>query len=152
MLIEIRNISGPETYPVRHPVLRAGRPIIDCVLKGDDLDTTIHLGVYVDSQLAAVGTFLLNHDATITQLKHHRLEHCYQLRGMAVLQEMQGKQLGKKLLNHGEQLLIKKGVTALWFNARINAVPFYEKLGYEKVSAAYEVALIGTHYNMYKSL
>lgn len=152
MNLEIRNISGLETYPVRHPVLRHGRPVEDCYFTGDDLDTTIHLGIFVENKLVGVATFLLNHDATITSLQHHNKESCYQLRGMAVLKEMRGSQLGEKLLQKGEKLLIKNGVTALWFNARIAAVPFYKRLDYKVISDPFEIEPIGTHYKMYKSL
>ncbi len=152
MNLVISKISGKETYPVRHPVLRAGRPIEDCYFTGDELETTIHLGLFIKEELVAVGTFLSNLDATIEQLKYHKIEQCYQLRGMAVLKEMQGKQLGKNLLIAAEQLLYAKDVTALWFNARTVAVPFYEKMGYEKISEAFEIENVGTHYKMYKSL
>lgn len=152
MNIEIRSISAIETYPVRHPVLRAGRPIEDCHFKGDELPTTLHVGAFIDEKIAAVATFLLHKDTTVIELQHHENEKCYQLRGMAVLEEMQGKQLGKKLLENGEHLLKKNNGTALWFNARINAVPFYEKQGYKVISEAFEIVPIGIHYKMYKSL
>lgn len=152
MNLEIRNISGEATYPVRHPVLRAGRPIEDCCFKGDELSTTFHVGAFINDKIVAVATFLLHKDATIEEIKHHTEEQCYQLRGMAVLEEIQGKQVGKKLLEYGEQFLRNKKVSALWFNARVKAVPFYEKLGYQVISDAFEIEPIGTHYKMYKSL
>ncbi len=39
----IREISSQETFKVRHPVLRQGRPLEDCAFTDDDLETTIHL-------------------------------------------------------------------------------------------------------------
>jgi len=152
MNIEIHSISGLETYPVRHPVLRIGRPIEDCYFNGDELRDTIHLGAYLDNNLIAVATFLLNRDPAIIELENHHKSFCYQLRGMAVLKHMQGKQIGKKLLHHAERLLIEKKVTALWFNARTIAVPFYKKQGYQIASAPFEIKSVGEHYKMYKSL
>lgn len=152
MNIEIRNITALETYPVRQPVLRAGRPVEDCYFNGDHLETTLHLGAFMDNELVAVATFLKNKDATITALHNHKTQCCYQLRGMAVLKKMQGKNIGKHLLNHAVQLLRDNGATALWFQARVKALPFYEKLGYQIVSLPFEIEIIGTHYKMYQSL
>lgn len=152
MTLIIRNISAIETYPVRHPVLRAGRPVTDCYFEGDDLTTTFHLGAYVDQQLKGVATFLMYQDDSIEELKTYNFKQCYQLRGMAVLHEMQGQQLGKKLINHAEETLKNKNVLALWFNARESAVSFYEKMGYQIVSKPFEINTVGTHYKMYKAL
>ena len=38
----IKNISANETFLVRHPVLRAGKPIENCKFDGDELETTQH--------------------------------------------------------------------------------------------------------------
>ena len=144
--ISIKQINAKGTYPVRHPVLRAGRPIEDCEFSGDDLETTIHLGLYLDNTLAGVATFL-KQDNTIfnTTLQ-------YQLRGMAVLKKHQGKRLGEALLKHGETLLKKKGATLLWFNARVIAVPFYKRNGYTIIGDSFEIPKVGTHFVMYKTL
>ncbi|MGJ8683405.1 MAG: GNAT family N-acetyltransferase [Nonlabens sp.] len=150
--LSIHRISGIETYPVRHPVLRAGRPLADCYFNGDDLETTFHFGLFLNNEVVAVATFLRNQDSGITFIESEKKDSIYQLRGMAVLKELQGKQLGKKLLNHAEHFLQEKEVTTLWFNARILAVPFYEKLGYKKVGTPFEIEPIGTHYKMFKSL
>ena len=71
---------------------------------------------------------------------------------MAVLKQTQGKQIGKRLLHHAELLLKEKNITALWFNARNIAAPFYKKQGYQIVSDSFEIESIGPHYKMYKSL
>lgn len=152
MSLKIRNILAIETYPVRHPVLRAGRPINDCHFEGDDLSTTYHLGAYVNEQLKGVASFLMHQDVSIEELKTFNIKQCYQLRGMAVLNEMQGQHIGKNLINHAEEMLKNKNALALWFNARESAVSFYKKNGYQIVSEPYEIATIGTHYKMYKAL
>lgn len=152
MYISVKLITARETYPVRHPVLRAGRPLEDCAFDSDDLETTMHLGAYLEDQLVGVATFVLNNDARIPALAAVALEKCYQLRGMAVLENLQGKNIGRKLLMHGESLLKQNGTTHLWFNARELAIPFYKKLGYLIVSDIFEIVPIGMHYKMHKSL
>lgn len=147
--MEIKQITALETYPVRHPVLRAGRPVEDCAFDGDNLLTTIHLGALMDNELVGVATFMKNSTSLFNSLPANQM---YQLRGMAVLEKVQGHGLGKKILLHAETLLRTKQVSLLWFNARINAVPFYEKLGYHIKGDSFEIPLIGKHYKMYKQL
>ena len=143
---EVKSIQARETYAVRHPVLRQGRPLASCAFSGDDLRNTLHLGGYYQGRLAAVATFLpQDHPEWNTS-------PTYQLRGMAVLREFQGKGLGLRILKYGEQALIERGVEVLWMNARINAVPFYEKQGYHKRGTEFEIAGIGPHYVMHKRL
>ncbi len=144
--IEIKKISSKDTYAVRHPVLRKDKPIEDCVFKDDDLETTVHLGLMFKSELVGVATFLKNSNIVFAE------KNQYQLRGMAVLETFQGYKFGALLLEHGEQLLIHKKVERLWFNARKNAVPFYEKHGYKIIGDTFEIPNVGIHYVMTKML
>ncbi|MDP5077964.1 MAG: GNAT family N-acetyltransferase [Nonlabens sp.] len=148
----IKLLRAIETYPVRLAVLRKGRTINDCAFPGDDLTSTFHLGAHHDEELVAVATFLIQKDNQIEQLKNADSSHCYQLRGMAVLDSVQGKHVGSDLLLHGEQLLRERGCSHVWFNAREGAVPFYKKQGYQIVSDIFEIVPVGMHYKMYKAL
>ena len=64
--IQIKEISSLETYSVRHPVLREGRPIEDCSFDGDDLSTTFHLGLFYEDVLVGVASFMKNNHALFT--------------------------------------------------------------------------------------
>jgi hypothetical protein len=60
--IELRPISAVETHLVRHPMLRHGRPIEDCVFEGDELESTFHLGAFHNLELIGVASaFLKQH-------------------------------------------------------------------------------------------
>jgi GNAT superfamily N-acetyltransferase len=148
----IKQLTARETYPVRHAVLRKGRPLKDCAFEGDNLATTFHLGAFHKNELVAVATFVLNKAPDIIQLQQVEEATCYQLRGMAVLEELQGQQIGKMLLLQGEHILREKNIKFLWFNAREIAIPFYKKLGYSIVSDIFEIIPVGMHYKMYKVL
>ena len=52
------------------------------------------------------------------------------LRQMAVSSDSQGKGIGQKLMMTAEDFAKNNGFRLLELNARITAVPFYEKLGY----------------------
>lgn len=71
---------------------------------------------------------------------------------MAVLISHQKKGLGKKLIHYGENLLQQKSTSIIWCNAREVAVDFYKINGYNTISKPFNIAGIGLHYVMYKSI
>jgi len=75
-----------------------------------------------------------------------------QLRYMAVDDEYQGKGIGRAIIEHMEQCAKSNSAKELFFNARDNALGFYEKLGYHFIAKTY--LLFGTiqHYKMSKKL
>jgi len=52
------------------------------------------------------------------------------LRQMAVLNDLQGKGIGRALMNFAENLARDRGFRKIVMHARKNAVGFYEKMGY----------------------
>ena len=52
--LEIKSISSSETYPIRHEVLRVGRPIESCKFDGDEQTETIHYGAFENNKLVGV--------------------------------------------------------------------------------------------------
>ena len=142
----IKEISSSDTISVRHPVLRAGKPIDSCRFDGDDLDTTKHFGIFEEENLVGVISIFKNNHA------YFENNDCYQIRGMAVLENFQKQGLGEKLLMHSEEYIRNQKSSLIWFNARQTAVGFYEKLGYKKNADAFEIQDVGTHYVMYKKL
>ncbi|WP_191860463.1 GNAT family N-acetyltransferase [Hanstruepera ponticola] len=143
--LSLKTISAQETYPVRHPILREGRPLSECEFEGDEDPTTIHLGLYSKEKLIGVATFLKKSNPCFSEKVQ------YQLRGMAILQRFQNKGLGKIILDEAERLLTNK-CHRIWFNARKIAVNFYEKNGYKKTGEPFEIANVGVHYVMTKKI
>jgi len=56
MKFEITQITAEDTYPLRHALLRKGRPLSSCILEGDDAPETIHLGVFFENDLIGIGS------------------------------------------------------------------------------------------------
>lgn len=146
MTTEIKLIQALETYPVRHPVLRTGKPIATCRFEGDDLETTQHLGLFANHQLVGVVTLMESTHALFQEKKQ------FQMRGMAVLNEFQGKGLGARLVEKAEQFVQNQACEILWFNAREIAVPFYQKMGFKIIGEPFDILEIGKHFVMYKIL
>jgi len=143
---DIQEILASETYSVRHPVLRPGKPIASCRFEGDELATTKHFGLLVNKQLAGVVSVFKNCSP------FSDVEGQYQLRGMAVLSSHQKKRYGEALLKYAEDYLKSENAQIIWFNARLVAIGFYEKLGYATVGEPFEIGDIGIHYVMFRKL
>ena len=73
------------------------------------------------------------------------------LRQMAVLNDLQGKGIGKALMQFAENLARDRGYRRITMHARKNALGFYEKMGYKKIGKEFEEITI-PHYVMEKEL
>src|SRR5690554_355421 len=142
----IKQIYAEETYPIRQVVLRKGGPIETCVFDGDLDENTFHLGILSNTDLIGVASFMKNKFPLFSE------DEQYQLRGMAILKEFQHQGLGKRLIEEGENILNKRKVDLLWFNAREIAVEFYKNKGYIIAGNAFTIPNIGIHYVMLKKL
>lgn len=143
---EIREIGSAETYAVRNPVLRPGKPVETCRFDGDDLHSTTHFGLYENGDLAGV--------ASLFRAKHPAFpdERQFQLRGMAVLEDFQGRKFGQELVYACEDMARRGAAEIIWFNARENAVGFYDRMGYKITGKPFPIGDIGPHYVMFKRM
>lgn len=73
------------------------------------------------------------------------------LRQMAVLNDLQGKGIGRALMNFAENLARDRGYKIIRMHARDNAVGFYEKVGY-KIKGDKFIEITIPHYLMEKDL
>ncbi len=146
MMHSIQKIASTETYPVRHIVLRAGKPIESCQFQGDELETTNHFGYYINNQIIGViSIFEINN-------KQFLVQKSFQIRGMAVLPSFQKQGIGEALVKESEKFCTTQKANLIWFNARTTAVGFYQKMGYEIVGSEFEINEVGPHFLMFKYL
>ncbi len=73
------------------------------------------------------------------------------LRQMAVINDLQGKGIGRVLMNFAENIARDRGYKTLTMHARKNALGFYEKMGY-KIAGGEFTEITIPHYVMEKSL
>jgi ribosomal protein S18 acetylase RimI-like enzyme len=73
------------------------------------------------------------------------------LRQMAVLNDLQGKGIGRALMNFAENIARDRGFRILRMHARKNALGFYEKMGYKVKSEQFTEITI-PHFVMEKQL
>lgn len=144
---KILRITAEETYAVRQPVLRPGRPAAECIFEGDTATDTLHLGAFIAESLVGVASFMKNSHAFFKEPVQ------FQLRGMAVLPDFRNKKLGEKLLLQGEKELLREHKELLlWFNARESAIDFYRRYGYETKGDLFMIPNVCRHIVMYKPL
>lgn len=146
MQCDIKKISAEKTHAIRHPMLRQGRPIEDCVFNGDKDPKTIHLGAFIENKL--VGVLSAYQKSTSA----FEVKESYQIRGVAVLTTAHRKGIGRALMANIEHQLKQRKIDLIWLNARITAVDFYTTLAYQQKGKAFEIEDIGTHYCFYKIL
>lgn len=145
-MVVIKIISAAETFAVRHPVLRAGLPLESCHFMGDDLETTVHFGLFYDDILAGVVSIFEAKNKLFSE------EYQYQVRGMAVLEEYQGKDFGTSLFNYCVDYCANQKINFIWFNARIVAVPFYKKMNCQEIGDIFDIESAGKHIVMFKKI
>ncbi len=142
----IKNLTAIETFSVRHPVLRAGKPIETCNFDGDNLITTTHFGFFDNEILVGVITLKEERNPLFDQSTQYRI------RGMAVLENYRKAGIGSKLVQHTENFVKQKNGGLIWFNARIVALGFYQNLGFQIIGDYFVIDDIGKHFLMYKNL
>jgi ribosomal protein S18 acetylase RimI-like enzyme len=146
MMHSIQKITATETYPVRHIVLRAGKPIESCQFDRDELVSTHHFGYYLNNQIIGViSLFEIKNEQFVAQKP-------FQIRGMAVLPTFQKQGIGEALVSEAEKFITTQKADLIWFNARTTAVGFYQKMGYEILGPEFEIYDVGPHFLMYKKL
>jgi len=73
------------------------------------------------------------------------------LRQMAVINDLQGKGIGRALMNFAENIARDRGFKKISMHARKNVVGFYEKMGY-KIAGNEFVEITILHFTMEKEL
>lgn len=146
MELHIEFITAEDTTDLRHRVLRENKPISSCAMDGDNLESTMHIGAFLDSK--CVGILSLFKAST----RDIALNMQYQLRGMAVDPNYRNQNIGKALVHFAEDNLKTRKVSVLWCNARTSAVDFYKSLGYTIMTEEFHIPEVGPHFRMFKRL
>ena len=85
----IKQITALKTFPVRHPVLRAKKPIESCHFDRDTLEFTVHSELYdSDNLLGEVSFFEAKNDSFTIEIQ-------FQIRKISVLTALK-KRFGRK--------------------------------------------------------
>jgi predicted GNAT family N-acyltransferase len=123
--MDVVEIQPAETHPLRRSVLRDGTASDEVEFDGDDLSATFHLGVRDGGELVAISTWIERRFPDLPALVG------YQVRGMATDPARRGEGLGARLLVAGIERCVSAGAGVVWARARLTALAFYERHGFE---------------------
>lgn len=130
-MTEVVEIAAADTHDLRRRILRADTPSDVVVWDGDDDPATFHLGARVDERLIAISTWLRR------RYPDRPAQDAFQLRGMATDPSFRGSGVSDRLLLAGLARCSAAGATLVWARARVAALSFYERHGFEAVGAEY---------------
>jgi ribosomal protein S18 acetylase RimI-like enzyme len=99
----------------------------------------LHIAAYEDDQMLGCCMLVQEDPQTV------------RLRQMAVLNDLQGKGIGRALMQFAENLARDRGYKKITMHARKNAIGFYEKMGYRRQGDEFTEITIA-HYVMEKEL
>ena len=142
--VTLRPVDAEAVRPLRREVLRRGQPPEAAVYPHDDDPRTVHLGAFApDGALVGIATLLPPENRMAGQAPYRAPGARF--RGMGVLPDWQKRGVGKRLLAEVRHLAKQRGAEELWANARVSAVPFYERQGLRVVSGPFEIPSLGQH-------
>jgi GNAT superfamily N-acetyltransferase len=139
MTLDVRRATAAEIFPLRHAVLRPGRPDSASVY-GED-DTAVHIGAWEDGTLVGCATVFpdpwTGSDGPLAD------PAAWRLRGMAVDPSRHRTGVGRAVLAAVVESAVAGGAPILWANARTTALPFYEANGWVVAGAEFMTADTG---------
>ncbi|MEN8187879.1 MAG: GNAT family N-acetyltransferase [Bacteroidota bacterium] len=142
--MEIKEITAQETYNIRKEELRKNMDL-STKFTGDLDKDTIHLGLFTDDKLVSILSLMKAGYKEFTGFQ-------YQLRGMATLNDYQGKGFGRELVTRSIEIIKEKRADIVWCNARVAVLNFYKKQGFKTIGKEFDIPQIGGHFVMYKEL
>jgi GNAT superfamily N-acetyltransferase len=144
---------------LRAGVLRPGLPEALSVYPGDDDPDTCHVAILEapDGPVVAVGSILAQGPplwlgAGPTVPEQQAGERWWRIRGMATAEDHRGLGLGRQVLETLLEAATRAGGGVVWCNARVPALGFYLRAGFEAVGEEFEEPLIGPHRTMLRPL
>jgi len=144
-----------EVIPLRHKLLRQGKPIETCFFDNDEAQFSRHFGVLLkgvkktgDPQknlLAIASLYRVN-------LPGDNKCDAWQLRGMATDIPFRRQGIAITLLHHCIEYVRNQGGEMIWCNARIESVRLYQRSGFDVLGEEFDIPGIGKHFRMSCSL
>lgn len=143
MVLSVGEVAATETHALRRAVLRDGRPDAVVTFPGDELPETFHLAVRDDDgRIVGVGSF------SPSPSPGRPDQPAWQLRGMAVSPDLQGRGIGRLLLDHAVARLRSAGADLLWAHGRDTALGFYRRAGWKVEGEGYLTSIGLPHHRV----
>lgn len=138
--LKVISIRAKDTFALRQPLLRAGRPIESCQFERDDHTDALHLGAFQNQELVGILSAIPN------LCPDYPTRKSSQLRGIAVQPEFQRKGIASLLIQHA-LVDLTKGYQpqCIWLNARVEAEKLYQQNHFDALGEPFYIEEIGWH-------
>jgi predicted GNAT family N-acyltransferase len=146
--ITVRPGGADEVIDLRHKILRGHLPRSAAEYDVDAWPATCHwVATAPDGRVVGCVTIF---PAPLDQ----QTPDAWQLRGMAVADDVRNLRVGAKLLAAVDGFLLARSPppALVWCNARVTAIGFYQRCGWRVVSDVYDVPGVGPHRKMIKPI
>jgi GNAT superfamily N-acetyltransferase len=124
--ISIIKLPAEAVLPIRHQVMYAGYPVALARVEGDE--NANHWGLHADGKLVSV----------ISLFESSRYGGSLQFRKFATLEDCQGKGYGSRLMKAVIEYAKSKQYARIWCNARLSALSWYQRFGFEQEGDAWQ--------------
>jgi GNAT superfamily N-acetyltransferase len=137
----VRKVAPEQTFALRHRVLRSHEPIEALRLSSDEDPRAANFAA-LDGTGEVVGTAVVFPEPPPWDPGER---DSWRLRGMATAEDWRSRGVGSAVLTAVVDHVADAGGCLLWCNARLPAVKFYERAGFERIGAEWEEPFIGPH-------
>lgn len=142
-MIEVRKTTAVAVRELRSRLLRPHQKPCELVYVGDNFTDTLHAGAFEGETLVGIAT--ISHqpppDSDDPQ--------AWRLRGMAVIPELRGQGVGGRVFELCREHILQHGGKTIWATARVPALKFYARFGFEPVGEQFEFPQTGPHYTIF---
>ena len=128
--VSVRRVAAEALVELRTRVLRDGDPSRAARHPHDADPTTWHFGALLGGEVVGSASFFSSDGPS------DGTHGAYQLRYMAVEPDLQGRGVGRVLLEHAEAILAANSIQRVWAHARDSALGFYRATGWEVVAGS----------------
>jgi GNAT superfamily N-acetyltransferase len=162
MGFRLLRVEPDVVLPLRHAVLRTGRPWADALYELDEHPLSAHFAAFPgapagEAVVLAVGSVLPERPDWETDSLAGRQEdegpalraRAWRVRGMATRPDLRGSGLGSRVLTSLLAHVRTNGGGLVWCTARLGALSLYERAGFAARGEPGLIAGIGAHQTMW---
>ena len=155
--VRVELVDPDEVRPLRHAVLRPGRPAEVLVYPGDDHPDAAHVAVRAGIEAGPASPSTSAAPAEVVAVGSVVPEAppwdpsrrpAWRVRGMATVEDRRGSGLGRRVLDTLLAQVARRGGGLVWCHARTGAQHFYERAGFGCRGEPFDLPDIGPHVPM----